>query len=32
LHGNIWLDANKPYEVITDFVQVGAPLYSWRTA
>ena len=30
-HGHIWLDGGKPYEVITSFVVVGAPLNTWST-
>ncbi|MGH9451206.1 MAG: hypothetical protein ACRD11_11815 [Terriglobia bacterium] len=28
-YGHIWLDGDKPYEVITSFVEVGAPLNTW---
>lgn len=30
-HGNIWLNCKKPYEAITRFVEVGAPINSWST-
>lgn len=30
--GHIWLDANKPAEAITCFVEVGVPLTIWRAA
>ena len=28
-YANIWLDGAKPYEIITGFVEVGAPLNTW---
>jgi hypothetical protein len=31
-YGHIWLDANKPPEVITSFVEVGAPLKKWSAS
>jgi hypothetical protein len=30
-HGHIWLNGDKPYEVITEFVEVGTPLKTWST-
>jgi hypothetical protein len=31
-HGHIWLDGDKPYELIASFAEVGAPLNTWRAA
>ena len=31
VYGHIWLASDKPYEVITRFVEVGAPLNTWST-
>ncbi|MGA2178036.1 MAG: hypothetical protein ABSH15_00440 [Verrucomicrobiota bacterium] len=31
VYGHIWLAGDKPYEVITRFVEVGAPLNTWST-
>jgi hypothetical protein len=31
-HGHIWLDGDKPYNVITGFVEVASPLNSWSAA
>jgi hypothetical protein len=31
-HGHIWLDASKPYQAITDFAEIGAPLKTWSAA
>lgn len=31
VYGHIWLDENEPYEVITSFGEIGAPLKSWST-
>lgn len=31
-HGHIWLDGDKPCEVITGFVEVGAPLKLWSAS
>jgi hypothetical protein len=30
-YGHIWLDGDKPCEVITGFVEVGVPLNTWST-
>jgi hypothetical protein len=30
-YGHIWLDPSRHYEVITDFIEVGLPLNTWRT-
>jgi hypothetical protein len=32
VHGHIWLDGDKSFEIVTGFVEVGAPLNIWSTS
>ena len=29
-YGRIWLDGDKPPEIITDFIELGVPINKWR--